>query len=47
MLIFVGTLFLGSKRAETELIDMVTQMLPGSQLFIQQNLANIMEQRGR
>ncbi len=46
VLIFVGTLFLGSKRAETELIDMVTQMLPGSQLFIQQNLANIMEQRG-
>ncbi len=46
VLIFVGTLFLGSKRAETELIDMVTQMLPGSQLFIQQNLADIMEQRG-
>ncbi len=46
VLIFVGTLFLGSKRAETELIGMVTQMLPGSQLFIQQNLADIMGRRG-
>ncbi len=46
VLIFVGTLFLGSKRAETELIGMVTQMLPGSQLFIQQNLADIMDRRG-
>lgn len=46
ILIFVGTLFLGSKRAETELIGMVTQMLPGSQLFIQQNLADIMSRRG-
>lgn len=46
VLIFIGTLFLGSKRAETELIATVTQMLPGSQLVIQQNLADVMERRG-
>lgn len=46
VLIFIGTLFLGSKRAETELVGMVTQMIPGSQLVIQQNLTDVMQRRG-
>jgi membrane protein len=46
VVIAVGTLFLGGKRAEEELVDLLTQYLPGSQLVVQQNLMNVMQQRG-
>jgi membrane protein len=46
VLIGIGTLFLGSKRAEADLVNLLVPMVPGSQLTVQQNLLNVMQQRG-